>query len=86
MLSVEIFAHQVTRWKVLLDVLSSLGLSASYAELIKFERSAAVTRYEDFPQLTTPNDDSTRFCQWVADNFDFNEDNFTDKNTTHQWA
>lgn len=86
MLSVEIFAHQVTRWKVLLDVLSSLGLSASYAELIKFERSAAVTRYEDFPQLTTPNDDSTRFCQWVAGNFDFNEDTFTDKNTTHQWA
>lgn len=86
MLSVEIFAHQATRWTVLLDVLSPLGRSASYAELIKFERSAAVTRSEDFPLLTTPNDGSTRFCQWVPDNFDFNEDTFTDKNTTHQWA
>ena len=62
MLSVGIFVHQTTRSKVLLDVLSSLGFCASYAEVIKFERLAAVTRSEDFALLTSPNDDSTRFC------------------------
>ena len=49
MLSVRIFVHQTTRSKVLVDVLSSLGLCASYPEVMKFERSAAVTRSEDFP-------------------------------------
>ena len=72
MLSVGTFVHQTTRSKVLLDVLSSLGLCASYVGVIKFEKSAAATTSEDFPLLTSPNDDSTRFCQWVADNFDFN--------------
>ena len=72
MLSVGTFVHQTTRSKVLLDVLSSLGLCASYVGVIKFEKSAAATTSEDFPLLTSPNDGSTRFCQWVADNFDFN--------------
>ena len=42
-----------------------------------------MTRLEDFPLLTSPNDDSTKFCQWVTDNFDFNEDTLIGKNTTH---
>ena len=53
-LTVGIFVQQTTRSNVLLDVLSSLGLCASYAEVIKFERPAAVTRSEDFPLLTSP--------------------------------
>ena len=82
-LSVGIFVHQTARSEVLLDVLSSLGPCTSYSEVIKFERSAVVTRSEDFALLTSPNDDSTRFCQWAADNFDFNEDTLTGENTTH---
>ena len=83
MFSVGMFFYQTTQSKVLSDLLSSLGLCASYAELIKFERSAAVTRSEDFPLLTSPSDESTRLCQWVSDNFDFNEDTLTGENTTH---
>ena len=81
-LSVGIFVHQTTRSKVLLDVSLLPGLCDSYAKVIKIERSATVTRSEDFLRLISLNDDSTRFFQWVAHNFDFNEDTLTGKNTT----
>lgn len=84
LLSVGIFIHQTTCSRALLDVLSSLGLSASYHQVMVFERSAATTRSEDglAPGLLC-NDGSVNFRQWVADNFDFNKDTLTGENTTY---
>ena len=84
LLSIGLFIHQTTRSRVLLDVLSSLGLSVSYSQVIAFERSTAVNQ-------TMPNsssgivdiDKGGGFCQWVADNFDYNEDTVSGHDTTH---
>ena len=48
---------------------------------MRFECAAAASRESDIdiPQ----NDNGNNFCQWVADNFDFNEDTLHGKNTTH---
>ena len=44
LLSFGLFIHQNTHSRVLLDVLSSLGLSASYSQVMAFERSAVVSK------------------------------------------
>ena len=82
LLCVGIFIHQTTRSRVIIDVLSALGLSASCNEVLTFKRSAAATRSGDFlPSRTSVA--NVKFCQWVADNFDLNDDTLTGDNTTH---
>jgi hypothetical protein len=69
---------------VLLDVLPSLGLNVSYDQVIAFEKAAAVGRsIHDLPPGLVQQTEGEGFCQWVADNFDYNEDTLTGHDTTH---
>ena len=82
LLSAGIFIHQETRSQVLIDVLSSLGLSTSYDQVMAFERAAVFNGYEhSLPPGIGQQTDATGFCQWVADNFDWNEDILTGHDT-----
>ena len=84
LLSVGLFIHQTTRSGVFLDVLSSLGLSASYSQVMAFERSAVVSEsIYDLPPGIAEKCKGGGFCQWVAYNFDYNEDTLTGHDTTH---
>ena len=84
LLSVGLFIHQSTRSRVLLDVLSSLGFSASYDQVMAFERSAVVSHsINDLPPGLVGAQDGGGFCQWVADNFDYNEDTISGHDSTH---
>ena len=82
LLAVGLFVHQITRSRVLIDVLYSLGFSVSYDEVINFERNAAVSSADsmDSDDVETSR---TSFLQFIADNFDHNEDTKTGDNTTH---
>ena len=84
MMSVGLFIHQTTRSRVILDVLSSLGLCVSYDQVMAFERAAAVTHtIHDLAPGLVSKEGGGGFCQWVADNFDYNEDTVSGHNTTH---
>ena len=83
LLSVGIFLHQTTRSRTILDVLSSLGLSASYEQVMSFVKSAAVHEGNKFLDDVLKAEGKLPFCQWVADNFDLNEDTIFGENTTH---
>ena len=67
-----------------MDVLHSVGFSVSYSEVLRFEKCAAVfsVQFDGFvsgSELESEN----RFWQFIADNFDYNEDTNTGLNTTH---
>ena len=83
LISVGIFLHQTTRSRIILDALSSLGLCASYQQVMLFEKAAAVHVSNGFLDAELKKGEKLPFCQWVADNFDFNEDTITGENTTH---
>ena len=63
-------------------VLSSLGLSASYEQVMSFEKAAAVHVGNKFLDVLKA-EGKLPFCQWVADNFGLNEDTISSENTTH---
>lgn len=44
LLSIGLFIHQTTRSRISIDVLSTLGFCASYAEVMKFERAAVTSQ------------------------------------------
>jgi len=49
-----------------------------------FERSAADKQCVDtLAARLVEKDDGGGFCQWVADNFDYNEDTISGHDTTH---
>ena len=83
LLSIGIYIHQVTRSRSLIDLLSALGLCASYTIVMNFERSAAFARIEDEYTATDKATEQNSFCQWVADNYDFIEDTLNGSNSTH---
>ena len=83
LLSIGLFIHQNTRSRVHIDVLSSLGLSISYSNVLAFERSAAVCSSRGLPPGLDKISEGGGFTQWVADNFDYNEDTLTGHDTTH---
>ncbi|XP_048236850.1 uncharacterized protein LOC125372026 [Haliotis rufescens] len=84
MLSTGVFIHQTRRSRVLLNVFFSLGFSVSYDQVMDFEKSAVVSKsVEDLPPGIEAQDQGGGFCQWVADNFDYNEDTVTGHNSTH---
>ena len=83
LLSVGLFLHQTTHSRIILDVHSSLGLSASYKQVMSFEKSAAVHVGNKFLDDVLKAEGKLPFCQWVADNFDINEDTISGENTTH---
>ena len=74
----------VSRSRLLVDVLHSVGFPISYSEVLKFDRCAAVSsvKFSDFvsdSELESEN----RFWQFIAENFDHNKDTTTWTNTTH---
>ena len=84
LLSTGLFIHQTTRSRVALNLLSGLGVSVSYDQVINFEKAAAVTQTSNATPQATQGDAITEvFCQWVADNFDYNEDTLNGQQTTH---
>ena len=82
--------HHHFRSKFLLDTFHGHGFCCSYAEVIKFERSAAATDGTD-----TPHFREWTFVQYVADNVDHNirttqqlvkgKDDMRDKRTAKLW-
>lgn len=78
LLSTGLFIHQTTRSRVALNLLSSLGASASYDQVMDFEKAAASQGNEEPNQSTAKG-----FSQWVADNFDHNEDTLNGHQSTH---
>jgi len=83
-LTTGLFIHQTTRSRTIIDVLFSLGFCSSYDHVINFERSATVsTLASDIPSALLKLSDGGGVCQWVADNFDYNEDSLTGHDSTH---
>ena len=70
--------HHHFRSKFLVTTLHSHGLCCSYAELTKFERSAAVNEGTDIPHFREGT-----FVQYVADNVDHNIRTLDGHNTYH---
>ena len=84
LLSVGIFIHQTTRSRLLLDLMAALGFSVSYAQVMAFERAAVKGQSHDTLHAgIVPQDQDGGFCQWIADNFDKNEDTVTGHGTSH---
>ena len=82
LLSLGLFVHQTTRSRVLIDILYSLGYSVSYTEVMNFERNAAVSN-ATYDNCNNEQESQDMFLQFIADNFDHNEDTKTGGNTTH---
>ena len=83
LLSVGLFIHQKTRSRILVDVLNSLGFSLAYDEIMGFQKAAVVSQSgKSFPPGSANMNDDLRFYQWVAHNFDYNEDTPTGHDTT----
>ena len=76
LLAIGLFVHQITRSRVLVDVLYALRLSLSYSAILDFEKCASVSTIE-FTDTLSEDD------KFVADNFDHNEDTTTGACTTH---
>lgn len=73
-----------TRLPVIVDVLSSLGFCESYSEIMMFQKSAmSEASASCLPPGLTKLTYGGGFCQWIADNFDHNEDSATGDDSTH---
>ena len=70
--------HQQSGSRFLIDQLNRLGFSTSYSEVLRFERSAAVTHGTEFPGMT-----SKTFIQFIGDNVDHNICTIDGKGTFH---
>ena len=84
LLAIGLFVHKVSRSRLLVDVLHSVGFSVSYSEILMFEKCAAVSSIK-FDDLVSDSELESEnvFWQFIADNFDHNEDTTTGVNTTH---
>jgi len=56
LLSTGLFIHQTTRSRVALNLLSGLGVSVSYDQVINFEKAAAVTQTSNATPQATQGD------------------------------
>ena len=84
LMAIELFVIKVSRSRLLVDVLHSVGFSVSYLEVPKFDKCAALSsiKFDDFvsdSELESEN----RFWQLIADNFDHSKDTTTGADTTH---
>ncbi|XP_071081970.1 uncharacterized protein [Haliotis cracherodii] len=82
-LSTGLFIHQTTRSRVALNLLSTLGMSVSYDQVLDFEKAAVLSQQSDDMPQASQGDVSSGFCQWIADNFDYNEDTLNGHQSTH---
>ena len=84
LLAIGLFVHKVSRSRLLVDVLHSVGFSVSYSEILMFEKCAAVSsiKFDDLASDSELESENV-FWQFIADNFDHNEDTTTGANTTH---
>ena len=65
--------------RFLVDTLNQLGFSSSYHEVLKYERSAAISEGVQFPDFFPG-----QFIQYVADNVDHNIRTLDGHNTSHR--
>ena len=82
LLAIGLFVHQITRSRVLVDVLYALGLSLSYSAILDFEKRPSVSTIE-FTDTLSEEESMECFLQFIADNFDHNEDTTTGACTAH---
>ena len=82
LLALSLFVHQITRSRVLVDVLYALGLSLSYSVILDFEKCASVSTIE-FTDTLSEDESMECFLQFIANNFDHNEDTTTGACTAH---
>ena len=84
LMAIGLFVHKVSQSRLLVDVLHSVLFSVSYWEVLKFELCAAVSgvEFDDFVS-GSEFESENRFWQFIADNFDHNEDTTTGANATH---
>ena len=74
--------HQIAGSPVLVDVLYALGLSLSYPGILDFEKYVSVSAIE-FTDTLSEKESMKCFLQFIADNFDHNQDTTTGACTTH---
>ena len=82
LLAIGLFVHQITRSRVLVDVLYALGLSLSYSAILDFEKCVSVSTIQ-FTDTLSEDESMECFLQFIADNFDHNEDTTTGACRTH---
>ena len=82
LLAISLFIHQITRSRVLVDVLYALGLSLSYSAILGFEKCASVSTIK-FTDTLSEEESMECFLQFIVDNFGHNEDTTTGVCTTH---
>ena len=82
LLAVGLFVHQITRSQVLVDVLCAMGFSLSYSAIMNFEKCAAISTIK-FSDIQSNEESLERFLQFIANNFDHDEDTTTGASTTH---
>ena len=79
LLGIGIYMHRHYASRQLIDLLSSLGISATYKETLRYEYSASVHQ-EQMPDHTN---NESNFVQYVFDNADFNTRTIDGHNTFH---
>lgn len=72
---ISVYIHRKFGSKLLLDVLSKVGLCAPYSEALRYQASSLA--------ITTCVPEES-FCQYVFDNADFNVNTIDGRNTFHQ--
>ena len=82
LLAISLFIHQITRSRVLVDVLYALGLSLSYSAILGFEKCTSVSTIK-FTDALSEEESTECFLQFIIDNFDHNEDTTTGVCTIH---
>lgn len=82
LLSVGLFIHLTTRSRVIIHVLFSLGFCATYSQVVE-SHNPAMTHASQSPTHGLVALKEGEFCQWVADNFNHNEDSSSGHETTH---
>ncbi|KAE8739073.1 hypothetical protein FOCC_FOCC015429 [Frankliniella occidentalis] len=76
-LNLALYLHQNTASRLVIDVLHSLGLCSSYAEIDRF-----TTCFVNSGRPASPA--ATSFKQWAFDNADYNIKTFTGLSTFHE--
>ena len=74
----------MSRSRLLVDVLHSIGFSVSYLEVLKFEKCVVVfsVKFDGFANDSALGLEN-RFWQFIASNLDHNEDTTTGDNTIY---
>ena len=82
LLAIGLFVYQITRSRVLVDVLYAMELSLSYLAILDFEKCASVSTIK-FTDTLSEEELVECLLQFIVNNFDLNEGTITGACTTH---